>query len=239
LDRPWRLPYAQDVDSSSGSGPERLASGRHGLPRAYVASSQRERLREAMVRVAAEKGYAATTITEVVEAAGVSSATFYELFDDKESCFLEAFAAVNDVVVAHVSGAYLAAEGEPWPRRIAAALRAMVELLSAEADIARLTMVEGTAAGESARRVYGDALARFAPFLEEGREYAGHNDLPPDTARFAIGAGTSMIFDEIRAGRGADLERILPDLVFAVLMPYLGPADAEAEMRRVAAESEE
>jgi AcrR family transcriptional regulator len=192
-----------------------------------------------MVRVAAEKGYAAATITEVVETAGVSSATFYELFDDKESCFLEAFGAVNDVVVAHVSAAYLAADGEPWPQRITAALRAMVELLSAEADIARLTMVEGTAAGDSARRIYGKALARFAPFLEEGREYAGQNDLPADTARFAIGAATSMIFDEIRAGRGADLERILPDLVFAVLMPYLGPEAAEAEMRRVAAEADD
>jgi AcrR family transcriptional regulator len=204
------------------------------LPRAYVAGSQRERLREAMVRVAAEKGYAATTITEVVEAAGVSSATFYELFDDKESCFLEAFGAVMDVVVAHVSAAYAAADGEPWPRRVEAALRAMVELLSAEADIARLAMVEGTAAGESARRIYGQALARFAPLLEEGRGYAGQDRLPPDTARFAIGAGTSMIFDEIRAGRGAELERILPELVFAVLMPYLGPAAAKVEMQRVA-----
>ena len=45
-----------------------------------------------------------------------------------------------------------------------------------------------------------------------------------------------MIFDEIRAGRGAELERILPDLVFAVLMPYLGPEAAKAEMRRVAEE---
>jgi AcrR family transcriptional regulator len=193
-----------------------------------------------MVRVAAEKGYAATTIAEVAEVAGVSSATFYELFEDKESCFLEAFGAVTDVVVAHVSAAYLAADGEPWPRRIAAALRAMVELLSAEADIARLTMVEGAAAGESARRVYGDALTRFAPFLEEGREYAEQgNDLPPDTARFAIGAATSMIFDEVRAGRGSDLGRVLPELVFAVLMPYLGPEAAEAEMQRVVAEMEE
>jgi hypothetical protein len=46
-----------------------------------------------------------------------------------------------------------------------------------------------------------------------------------------------MIFDEVRGGRGGELEKILPDLVFAVLMPYLGPAAAEAEMRRVAAES--
>jgi AcrR family transcriptional regulator len=189
-----------------------------------------------MVRVAAQKGYAATTIAEVVEAAGVSSATFYELFDDKESCFLEAFGTVNDIVVAHVSAAYLAAEVKPWPQRITAALRALVELLAAEADIARLTMVEGTAAGDGARRVYAQALARFAPFLEDGREYSGHDDLPPDTARFAIGAGTSVIFDEVRAGRGDELEKVLPDLVFAVLMPYLGPAAAEAEMRRAAGE---
>jgi AcrR family transcriptional regulator len=225
------------VYPSNASGPERLSSGRHGLPRSYVASSQRERLREAMVRVAAAKGYAATTITEVVEAAGVSSATFYELFDDKESCFLEAFGVVNDVVVAHVSAAYVAAEDEPWPHRIAVALGAMVELLAAEADIARLTIVESTAAGEGAREIYGQALGRFVPLLEEGREYTGKMDLPPDTARFAIGAGTSMIFDEIRAGHGAELEQVLPDLVFAVLLPYLGPAGAEAEMRRVASES--
>jgi AcrR family transcriptional regulator len=187
-----------------------------------------------MVRVAAQKGFAATTVAEVVEAAGVSSATFYELFEDKESCFLEAFGAVNDVVVAHVSAAYAAADGAPWPERIAAALRAMVQLLAAEADITRLTMVEVTAAGDEARQLYGTALARFAPILDEGREYSDQKDLPADTARFAIGAGTAMLFDEIRAGRGAELEKVLPDLVFAVLMPYLGLEEAEKEMRRVA-----
>ena len=106
--------------------------------------------------MAAEKGYAATTITEVVEAAGVSSATFYELFDDKEACFLEAFDAVIDVLVAHVIGGLRGGRRtSPGRERIAAALRAMVELLSAEADIARLAMVEGpppaTARGESYR----------------------------------------------------------------------------------------
>jgi hypothetical protein len=43
-----------------------------------------------------------------------------------------------------------------------------------------------------------------------------------------------MIFDEVRAGRGSELQRLLPDLMFAVLMPYLGPEAAEDEMRRVA-----
>ena len=95
-------------------------------------------------------------------------------------------------------------------------------------------MVEVTAAGDDARARYRSALARFTPFLEEGRQYASQGEeLPADTARFAIGGATSMIFDEIRAGRGPELTRILPDLVFAVLMPYLGPEAAEDEMRRV------
>jgi AcrR family transcriptional regulator len=219
-------------ESSSGSNPERLPSGRHGLPRAYVARSQRERLREAMVRVSAAKGYAATTIGEVVEVAGVSSASFYEHFEDKDACFFEAFDAVNDVLVAHVSAAYEATAGEPWPQRVAAALRALVELLAAEADIARMTMVEVTAVGDEARKRYGQALARFTPLLEEGRKYSGRENLPADTARFAIGGATSLIYDEVRSGRGPELPNILPDLIFAVLMPYLGPQAAEEEMRR-------
>jgi AcrR family transcriptional regulator len=188
-----------------------------------------------MVRVAAAKGYEATTVTDVIEVAGVSRATFHEMFEDKAACFLEAYDAVIDVLVAHVTSAFEAAADEPWPDRIAAGLRALVELLAAESDIARMAMVEVTAAGEGARERYRAALARFTPFLEEGRTYSGQGDeLPPDTARFAIGGATSMIFDEIRAGRGPELERVLPDLVFAVLMPYLGPEAAEDEMRRVA-----
>ncbi len=187
-----------------------------------------------MIRVAAAKGFEATTVADVVEIAAVSEETFYEMFESKQACFLEAYDAVIDVLVAHVTSAFEAAAGEPWPDRIAAGLRALVQLLAAEADIARMAMVEVTAAGDDARERYRAALGRFTPFLEEGRAHSGQGDeLPPDTARFAIGGATSMIFDEIRAGRGPELERLLPDLVFAVLMPYLGPEAAEDEMRRV------
>lgn len=196
--------------------------------------SERERLLEAMVRVAAAKGYEATTIADVVEFAGVPQETFDELFASKEECFLEAYDAVFDVLVAHVAAAFEAASAEPWPEQIAAGLGALVDLLSVEADIARMAMVEVTAAGDDARTRYRAALARFTPFLEQGRTYSGQGEaLPADTARFAVGGATSMIFDEVRAGRGPELKRILPDLVFAVLMPYLGPEAAEDEMRRV------
>jgi AcrR family transcriptional regulator len=222
------------MDSPSASNPESPPTGGPALPRAYAVRSQRERLLEAMVRVAAAKGYESTTVADVVEFAGLSEDAFYEEFEGKEACFLEAYDAVIDVLVAHVTSAFEAAAGEPWPEKIAVGLRGLVELLAIEADIARMAMVEVTAAGDDARERYRAALARFTPFLEEGRAYSGQGDeLPADTARFAIGGATSMIFDEIRAGRGPELKRILPDLVFAVLMPYLGPEAAEEEMRRV------
>jgi AcrR family transcriptional regulator len=228
------------MGSPPTSNAEQKQAGTQSLPRAYLVRSQKERLLEAMLRVAAAKGYEATTVTDVIEVAGVSRQSFDELFESKEACFLEAYDAVFDVLIAHVTSAFEAAADLPWPERIAAGLSALVGLLSIEAGIARLAMVEVTAAGDDARARYRAALSRFTPFLEEGRDYANQGeDLPADTARFAIGGATSMIFDEIRAGRGPELRRILPDLVFAVLMPYLGPEEAEDEMRRVIREHPE
>jgi AcrR family transcriptional regulator len=196
--------------------------------------AQRTRLLEAMMRLSAQRGYEPTTVEDVVRAAGVPRESFDRLFDDKEACFLEAYDAVIDVLVAHVSSAYDGARGQPWPRRMVAGLRAFLELLAAESDIARMAMVDVTALGDEARVRYRAAMDRFLPFLEEGRSHCeGAARLPPETERLAIGGATSMVFDEIRAGRGPELPRILPDLVFAVLMPYVGPEAAEDEMNRV------
>lgn len=237
LDSRPTLPYIDPMDSP-GTNPGGVADRAEGLPRAYVVRSRRERLLEAMVRVAAAKGYDAATVAEVAEFAGVDEDAFYADFEGKEECFLEAYDAVIDVLVAHVASAFEAASGRPWPERVGAGLRALVELLASEADIARMAMVEVTAAGDGARERYRAALARFAPFLEEGRVYSGRGEkLPPDTARFAIGGATSMIFDEIRAGRGPELTQLLPDLVFAVLMPYLGSEAAEEQHDRLAERS--
>lgn len=195
---------------------------------------QRERLLEAMMRVAAAKGYEATAVSDVTTRAGISPETFEQMFSDKEDCFLQAYDSAIDVLVAHVTGAFEAAAGEPWADRVVAALRALVELLGAEADIARMAIVEVAAVGEDARIHYRAALDRFVPFLEEGRAVApGGAELPPDTAQFAIGGAASLIYDEIRAGRGPELTEILPQLVFAVTMPYLGAQAAEVEMQRV------
>lgn len=195
---------------------------------------QRERVLEAMIRTVAAEGYEATAVGDVIARAEVSDDTFEAMFGGKEDCFLQAYDAAIDVLVAHVSNAFEAAAGAPWTERVAAALRAMVELLAAEDDVARMAIVEVAAVGEDARIRYRAALDRFVPFLEEGRTVAHDGaSLPADTAQFAIGAGASLLYDEIRSDRGPELTQILPQLFFAVTMPYLGAATAEAEMQGI------
>jgi AcrR family transcriptional regulator len=206
---------------------------------AYGVRSEREQVLEAMLRVASSKGYEETTVTDVISAADVSRQTFDELFADKQACFLAAYDAAADVGASYVIGAFEAAEGQPWPDRVEAALGALVELFEVEAAIIKMAMVEVTAIGEDPRVLYRDALARFEPLFDDGFRYSPQGkELPADTASFAVAAAVSMIFDEMRSGRGEELRRILPDLAYAVLMPYLGPQEAEAEMKRVATASE-
>lgn len=203
--------------------------GRHRLPPEVIARSQRERLLEAAIRVVAEKGYAATTVADLTREAGISRTTFYDMFDDKEGCFLAAYDGIVDALVRRVSVAY---EGEgTWPRRARAGLAALLEALAEEPDVARLALVDVGAAGPAAQRRFRAALQRLTPFFEEGRDFApGGRSLPANTSRMAIGAVAGLIADELTEERAEDLQKLLSDVLFATLVPYIGPAAAAREV---------
>src|ERR1044072_9485639 len=76
---------------TAGTQLEQLPRGRHGLSPEAVTESQRGRILTAMVEVTAERGYADCRIADVIAYAGGSRKTFYELFSDKEDCFLAAY----------------------------------------------------------------------------------------------------------------------------------------------------
>ena len=203
--------------------------GRHRLPPEVIARSQRERLLEATVRVVAEKGYGATTVADLTREAGISRTTFYAMFEDKEACFLAAYDSVVDTLVRRVAKAYEAEER--WPDRARAGLAALLEALAGEPQIARLALVDVGAAGPAAQRRYRAALQRLTPLFDEGRDFApGGRALPANTSRMAIGAVAGLISDELAEGREEYLPRLLSDLLFATLMPYIGPAAAAREV---------
>jgi AcrR family transcriptional regulator len=205
--------------------------GRHRLPQEVIARSQRERLLEATIRVVAKKGYAATTVADLTKEAGISRTTFYELFADKEACFLAAYDDAVDVLVRRIGAAYEAVAGEGWPARARAGLVELLAALAEEPELARLALVDVGAAGPAAQRRYRAAVQRLTPLFEEGRDFApGGRDLPANTSRMAIGGVAGLISDELVAGRAAELPGFLPDVLFATLNPYVGPVAAAREV---------
>lgn len=206
--------------------------GRHRLPPEVVARSQRERLLEAAIRVVAAKGYGAMTVGDLTREAGVSRTTFYELFEDKEACFLAAYDSAVDVLVRRVTRAY--ESEDTWPERAATGLAALLDTLAAEPALARLSLVDVGNAGPAAQRRYRAAVQRLTPLFEEGRDFApGGRNLPANTSRMAIGAVTGLIADELVAGRGEQLPGLLSDVLFATLVPYIGPNAAAREVERL------
>lgn len=195
--------------------------------------TRRQPILEAMVRVVGRKGYKATSVADVIAEADTSRTTFYKYFDDKHECFLAAY----DMVVERVIDEVIAScDGEQdWVERVRIGLTTIVDLFALDPELARTAIVEVSAAGADARQRHWDAISKFTEFLEDGREVAGDRDLPENIALMAAGAVSGLIFDELLTGRAERLPDLLPDLLFALLVPYLGPGAATKEMRRAAA----
>lgn len=195
--------------------------------------SRRQLILAAMIRVVGAKGYKETAVADVIEEAGTSRTTFYKHFDDKHDCFLAAYEMlveqVFSEVVAKCDG------GEPWMARMTVGLTTIVDRFAVDPELARTAVVEVAAAGADARQLHWNAIARFTEYLDAGRELAGDKELPENISLMSAGAVSGLIFDELLAGRADQLPDRLPDLLFAMLVPYVGPQAAAAEMRRVAA----
>lgn len=119
---------------------EKLPSGRQAratLTRADVVAHQRRRLLLAMVDEVAERGYPTVTVAHVIARAGVSRATFYEQFADKESCFLAAFDAAIGILLT-------GADRQPG---IAELLRSYLDRLAANPGYAKVFLVDIHALG--------------------------------------------------------------------------------------------
>jgi AcrR family transcriptional regulator len=198
-----------------------LPGGHHGLTREQIVDSQRERLLAAIAQEVAAKGYRATTITDVVKSASVSTRDFYELFKSKEECFLAALDVVHDhlqeLIADAVSGV------EDWPRRVVAALRVALDFLAAEPDLARLCLVESVAATPAIAIRFREVVLACEPPLARGRaELADPDSLLPGTEDAILGGIVSLATRSIVSGEAESLPTLLPDLVEFALGPYLG-----------------
>jgi AcrR family transcriptional regulator len=131
---------------------------------AIVVASPRGRMLDAMTASVAEKGYAATSVADVIRRAHASRKTFYEQFADKEDCFLAAYRLASG----HVADRVAAASDESGPQltvRLRAIYGAYLGQLTRFPLAARAFLVEIRAAGEPTQRHRRETQDRFAELL--------------------------------------------------------------------------
>lgn len=211
----------------------RLPRGRHGLPRELVERSQRERLLAAVVRVSAAKGYEATSVADILEEAGVGRESFYELFADKQDCMMAARRLLIEDLADAISTAY--AGSGPWVDRVREALAATLDWFAADPVAGRVVMLELSPLGPISREIFQEEFDRFTRLLDEGLDGTGPQPEVRRATGLAVGAAFARIYDEVARDRPERLPRMLPELTYEVLVPFLGETAAREQERRAAA----
>jgi AcrR family transcriptional regulator len=214
-------------------GLDQLPAGRHGLPRSFVVSNQRERILSAVAYVSSAASYGEMSVEDIIVTAGVSRRTFYEHFSNKEDVFLAAYDAVASRLVERVVAAVEAA-GD-FAERCAAGLGAFLEFVASEPAFGRMCIVEVLAAGPEAIKRRNDTMRAFAALIERNaRAHLGDKAPAALTAETVVGGIYEVVYTRVLRGDTRALPALLPDLTYSALLPYLGREAAGQERSRLA-----
>jgi AcrR family transcriptional regulator len=189
----------------------------------------------AAAELVAERGFGAVTATNIVQRAGVSRRSFYELFEDREASLLAAFEEGVARAAARMVPAYT---GETrWRDGIRTALAAFLRFLEEEPAFAHLCVVHSVSGGEPILRRRAEVLAVLWEVVDRGRlEGASAREEPPRViAEGVVGAVLAIVQNRLQARdpRASPMELFGP-LMSLILLPYLGSSAARRELTRPA-----
>jgi AcrR family transcriptional regulator/DNA-binding MarR family transcriptional regulator len=209
----------------------RLSPGPSGLPRGQVTEIQRSRMLSAAVEAVADVGYSRMTIAQVIGRARVSRKTFYDVFADREDCFLAAFEQALARAQLTATEAYAREDG--WRDGVRAALASLLAFIDEYPDLARLCVVEALAARKAVLDRRAEVLEQLAVVIDEGRALSSLTYDPPAlTAESVVGGIVALLHARLIADRSEPYTDLLSPLMGMIVLPYLGARAANAELSR-------
>jgi AcrR family transcriptional regulator len=201
--------------------------------------NQRARILRAIAEeMAARDDPHAVTVADVLARGNISRRAFYELYSDRDDCFLAAFEWGLRLGAAEMYGAY--SREARWHDGIRAALAALLGLLDREPALARLCIVYALGAGGAVQQRRLAAVETAREFVDRGRlEGSGRTEPPEVAAEGVVGAVLAVIHTRLLAAPHIDadprpLTELLGPLMNLILLPYMGAAKASRELLRPA-----
>ena len=206
------------MDDSAATAPR----GRHAPPLEVRQDRQRARLFAAAAGVFARSGYAEATAEAIAREAGMSKATFYEHFGNKEECILALFDAAVDVLLAALDTAAREHAGNDPQGRVGASVTAFLAVIAAFPDQAQTLLVEIIGAGPRANERRDAALARISGYIDELNRQEAEAGLvsrfaSPHDAFAIVGAIVELASRQIRTHEPPDVRELEPVLERLIL----------------------
>lgn len=194
-------------------------------PRPIPDQEVRAAIMAGLVTVVAKRGYAATTINDIVNEAHVSKSTFYAQFSGKEECYLAAYELASTQVLSLIVEA--AAQDLPHQERILAASRAYLDRAALDRATTRTFILEVLAAGPDALAMRDTVNRRFAGVLRELVDEHRGEDFRPlsePAALLIVGGANELVLSAIVEDRLDELPDLAPTVADALLAAVTEPA---------------
>ncbi len=182
------------------------------MERDEVARNQRTRLYGAMIESVAQRGYRATTVAHVIGLAGVSRRAFYELFSNKEQCFLGTY----DIVVARARKCVIDAWAQErgWANRLHAGCKALLDDIAEYPKGPHLVLVDALGVGPPARERMQLAGLTFERLITSAFQMAPDGiGLPRLTARGIVGGVRNALFMRLLEHRERELYTLTDEVL--------------------------
>lgn len=208
--------------------------GRHAPPLEVRQDRQRQRLADAAAAVFARLGYADATAEAIAREAGMSKATFYEHFANKEECILGLFDRAMEMLIGAMSAVRDQQSDLEPPERYRRSARALLAVIAANPDFAQTLLVEIIGAGPRATERRDAVLAAIATYIdqrnaEDAEAGTANRFASPCDAYAVVGATMELASRQIRAGVPEDimdLEPVIERILSGVLLAGEGQAAA-------------
>jgi AcrR family transcriptional regulator len=201
--------------------PVTVPRGRHAPPLEVRLTVQRRRLFEAAAAVFARVGYAEATAEAISREAGMSKATFYEHFANKEECILALFDEAATEIMRAMGQASDAQGYASYEERVSAGVHAFLQTLASYPEEAQTLLVQIIGAGPRAAARRDAILEAFADSLYRDNlraapKYGAPTFASRDDAFAIIGASVELVSRSLRTGAPSDVLALAP--VIARLM---------------------